>query len=83
MAFNTPQEELLRESSNILYGEHQAVYPRELQAGNCVIVGSFLYSHRDMQGKRLMDFMSHSSGYNMTSIWKAIIIRPEEGKEVL
>jgi hypothetical protein len=34
MAFNTPQEELLRESSNILYGEHQAMYPRELQAEN-------------------------------------------------
>jgi hypothetical protein len=32
MAFNIPQEELLWESSNILYGEHQAVYPRELQA---------------------------------------------------
>jgi hypothetical protein len=31
MAFNIPQEELLREISNILYGEHQAVYPRELQ----------------------------------------------------
>jgi hypothetical protein len=31
MAFNTPPEELLWESSNILYGEHQAVYPRELQ----------------------------------------------------
>jgi hypothetical protein len=42
MAFNTPQEELLRESSNILYGEHQTMYPRELQAGNCVIVGSFV-----------------------------------------
>jgi hypothetical protein len=42
MAFNTPQEELLRESSNILYGEHQAMYPRELQGENCVIVGSFL-----------------------------------------
>jgi hypothetical protein len=68
MAFNTPQEELLRESSNILYGEHQAMYTRELQAENCVIVGSFLYSHRDMQGKRLMEFMSH-------------LTRPEEGKE--
>jgi hypothetical protein len=31
MAFNTPQEELLRERSNILYGEHQTMYPRELQ----------------------------------------------------
>jgi hypothetical protein len=48
MAFNTPQEELLPESSNILYGEHQAMYPRELQVENCVIMGSFLYSHRDM-----------------------------------
>jgi hypothetical protein len=28
MAFNTPQEELLRESSNILYGGHQVMYPR-------------------------------------------------------
>jgi hypothetical protein len=53
MAYNTPQEELLRESSNILYGEHQAMYPREFQGGNCVIVGSFLYSHRDIQGNRL------------------------------
>jgi hypothetical protein len=33
MAFNTPQEELLREIINILYGEHQAMYPRELQGG--------------------------------------------------
>jgi hypothetical protein len=41
MAFNTPQEELIWESSNILYGEHQSMYPRELQAENCVIVGSF------------------------------------------
>jgi hypothetical protein len=32
MAFNTPQEELLRESSNILYGDRQAMYARELQA---------------------------------------------------
>jgi hypothetical protein len=28
MAFHTPYEELLRESINILYGEHQAMYPR-------------------------------------------------------
>jgi hypothetical protein len=41
IVFNTPQAELLRESSNILYGEHQAMYPRELQGKNCVIVGSF------------------------------------------
>jgi hypothetical protein len=51
IAYNTPQEESLRESSNILIGEHQALYPRELQAENCVIVGSFLYSHRDIKGK--------------------------------
>jgi hypothetical protein len=44
MPFNTPQEELLRESINILYGEHQAMYPRELQVENCVFVWSFLYS---------------------------------------
>jgi hypothetical protein len=79
MAFNTPQEELLRERSNILYGEHQAMYPRELQAENCVIVGSFLYSHRDMQGKMLMEFLSHLSGYQMTARWKAVDARPEEG----
>jgi hypothetical protein len=84
MAFNTPQEELLRESSNILYGEHQAMYPRELQGVNCVILGSFLYSHRDMQGKILMEFLSHLSGYhNMTARWEAISTRPEEGKEIL
>jgi hypothetical protein len=77
MAFNTPQEELLQESSNILYGEHHAIYPRELQAENCVIVGSFLYSHRDMQGKMLMEFVSHLSGYNMTARWKAMSTMPE------
>jgi hypothetical protein len=76
MAFNTPQEELLRESINILYGEHQAMYPRELQGGNCVIVGSFLHSHRDMQGKRLMELLSHLSGYNMTARWKSISTIP-------
>jgi hypothetical protein len=54
MAFNTPHEELLWESSNILYGDQHAMYPRELQGGNCVIVGYFLYSHRDMQGKSMM-----------------------------
>jgi hypothetical protein len=59
------------------------MYTRELQAGNCVIVGSFLYSHRDIQGKRLMEFLSHLIGYNMTAIWKAISTRPEEGKEVI
>jgi hypothetical protein len=83
MAFNTPHEELLWESSNILYGEHQTMYPRELQAENCVIVGSFLYSHIYMQGKRLMEFLSHLSGYNMTARRKSISTRPEEGNEVL
>jgi hypothetical protein len=80
MAFNTPQEELIQEISNILYGEHHAMYPRELQRENCVIVGSLLYSHRDMQGKMLMEFLSHLSGYHMTARWKAIITRPEWGK---
>jgi hypothetical protein len=42
IAFKTPHKELLRESSNILYGEHHAMYPKELQAEKCVIVGSFL-----------------------------------------
>jgi hypothetical protein len=83
MAFNIPHEELLWENSNILYGEHQSMYPRELQSENCVIVGSFLYSHRDMQGKRLMEFLSHLSGYHMKARWKAIRTRPEERKEVL
>jgi hypothetical protein len=83
MALNTPHEDLLRESSIILYGEHQAMYPRELQGENCVIVGSFLYSHRDMQGKRLMELLSHLSGYNTTARWKAISTIPEEGKEIL
>jgi hypothetical protein len=83
MAYNTPQEELLRESSNSLYEEHQAMYPRELQAENCVIVGSFLYSPIDMQGKRLMEFLSHLSSYRMTARSKAASTRPEEGKEVL
>jgi hypothetical protein len=83
MAFKKPHEELLRESSHILYGEHQAMYPRELQAENCVIVGSFLYSHRDMQGKMLMELLSHLSFYYMTARWNAISTRPEEGKEIL
>jgi hypothetical protein len=56
------------------------MYPRELQAENCVIVVSFSYSHRDMQGKRIMEFLSHLSGYHMTAIWKAISTRPEEGR---
>jgi hypothetical protein len=83
VAFNTPQEELLWEIINILYGEHQSMYLRELQGGKCVIVGSFLYSHRDIQGKRMMEFLSHLSGYHMTARWKAISTRPEEGKEIL
>jgi hypothetical protein len=40
-------------------------------------------SHRDMQGKRFMEFMSHLSGYNMTARWKAADTRPEGGKELL
>jgi hypothetical protein len=83
MAFNTPYEELLRESSNTLYGEHYAMYPREVQGENCVIVGSFLYSHIDMQGKMLMEFLSHSSGYQMAERWKAVDTRPEVEKEIL
>jgi hypothetical protein len=83
MAFNTPQKELLRESSNIFYGEHHAMYPRELQVENCVIVGSFLYSHRDIQGKMLMELFSHLSGYHMTARWKVISKNPEGGKEIL
>jgi hypothetical protein len=59
------------------------MYPREIQAENCVTVGSFLYSHRDMQGKRLMEFLSHLSGYHMAARWKALSTRPEEGKEIL
>jgi hypothetical protein len=58
------------------------MYPRQLQAENCVIAGSFLYSHRDMQGKRLMELLSHLSGYHTTARWKAIIKIPEEGKEI-
>jgi hypothetical protein len=58
------------------------MYPIEVQGGNCVIVGNFLYSHRDMHGKRLMELLSHLSGYHMTEIWKAISTRPEEGKEI-
>jgi hypothetical protein len=36
-----------------------------------------------MQGKRLMEFLSHLSDYHMTARWKAINTRPEEGKKVL
>jgi hypothetical protein len=46
MAFNKSQEELLQKSSNIFYQEHEAMYPRELQAGNCVIVGFFILTQR-------------------------------------
>jgi hypothetical protein len=67
MAFNMTMEDLLRENSNILYKEHQAMYPRELQVEECIIVGSFLYSHRDMQGRRLMDFLSIICGYHITA----------------
>jgi hypothetical protein len=83
MSFKKPQEEFLRESGNILYGDHQAMYPRDLQAENCVIVGSFLHLHRDMQGKMLMEFLCHLSGYQMTARWKTVDARPEEGKKRL
>jgi hypothetical protein len=59
------------------------MYPRKLQAENCVIVGSFLYSHRDIQDKRLMELCSHLSGYHMTVRWETKSTRPEEGKEIL
>jgi hypothetical protein len=36
-----------------------------------------------MQGKRIMEFLSHLSIYHMTSRWKAISTRPEEGKEII
>jgi hypothetical protein len=83
MAFNTTQEDLLWEIINILYGEHQAMYPRDLRAENGVIVGLFLYLHRYMQGKRLTEFMSHLSGYQMTARWKSVDEKLEEGKERL
>jgi hypothetical protein len=35
-----------------------------------------------MQARRLMEFLSHLSGYHMTARWKAISTRPEEGKEI-
>jgi hypothetical protein len=57
------------------------MYHRELQVENCVISGSFVYSYRDMQGKRLMEFLSHLSGYHMTARWKAATTTPEEGKD--
>jgi hypothetical protein len=36
-----------------------------------------------MQGKMLMEFLYHLSGYHMAERWKAISTIPEEGKEVL
>jgi hypothetical protein len=36
-----------------------------------------------MQGKRLIECLSHLSGYHLTSRWKAVSTRPEEGKENL
>jgi hypothetical protein len=36
-----------------------------------------------MQDKRLMELLSHLSGYHMTSRWKEVSTRPEEGKEVI
>jgi hypothetical protein len=36
-----------------------------------------------MQGKRLMEFLSHLSGYHMTARWKSVRTRTEELKEVL
>jgi hypothetical protein len=47
MAFNTPQKELLQESSNILYGEHHAMYPRELQAETVSLWDPF-YTHTEI-----------------------------------
>jgi hypothetical protein len=34
-----------------------------------------------MHGKRIMEFLTHLSGYQMTERWKAVDSRPEEGKE--
>jgi hypothetical protein len=36
-----------------------------------------------MQGKMLIEFLSHLSGYQMTAIWKEVDARPEKGKERL
>jgi hypothetical protein len=55
----------------------------DMGISTAVIVGSFLYSHRDMQGKMLMEYLSHLSGCHMTARWKAISTRPEEGWEIL
>jgi hypothetical protein len=59
------------------------MYPRDLQAGNCVMVGSFIYSHRDMQGKRFIKFLSHLIGYKIIARWEAGDEKPEKGKERL
>jgi hypothetical protein len=83
MAFNTPLEVFFRESSNILYGEHHAMYPRYLHVEDCEIVGSLLYSHNDMQLKWCMDFLSQLSRYHMKAQWKEANARPERGKERL
>jgi hypothetical protein len=81
MAFNNPLEDIFRESGNILYGKHQAMYPRDLQVDDCVIVGSLLDSHKDIQCKRLMEFLSQLSGNHTMTPWKAVDDKPEEGKE--
>jgi hypothetical protein len=54
------------------------MYPRDLQAKKCVLVGSFMYSHRDMQRKQLMEFLSHLSGYQMTARWEEVDAKTEE-----
>jgi hypothetical protein len=59
------------------------MYTRELQSKKRVIVGSFLYSHIYIQGKMIMEFLSHLIRYHMTARWKAVRTIPEEGKEVL
>jgi hypothetical protein len=51
--------------------------------GKTVSLWDPIYSHRDMQGKRLMELVSHLRAYHMTARWKAISTRPEEGKEIL
>jgi hypothetical protein len=47
MTFDTPQEEFLQESSNILYGEHHAMYPIELQAETVSLWDPF-YTHTEI-----------------------------------
>jgi hypothetical protein len=36
-----------------------------------------------MQGKRLIEFLSRLSGYQITARWKAVDAKPEEGQEHL